>query len=100
MRLTTKEISTIKELVSKVYGTEAKVFLFGSRTNNALRGGDIDLLIHSELKEKLNLENKIQFLAQLKQHIGDQKIDVVYDNNRTRQQPSFYKSLKQQSIQL
>ncbi len=100
MRLSSKEIAVIKALVAQVYGGEATVFLFGSRTDDALRGGDIDLLIQSEARERLNLENKIQFLAELKQRIGDQKIDVVYDNQRTRQQHSFYKSLKQQSIQL
>lgn len=100
MRITSEEIDIIKKLVSDVYGAQAKVYLFGSRTDDTLRGGDIDLLINSELKERLNLENKIYFLAQLKQLIGDQRIDVVYDNQRTRQQQSFYKSLKQQSIQL
>jgi uncharacterized protein len=100
MRLSSKEIAVIKALVAKVYGEQARVFLFGSRTEDALRGGDVDLLIQSEVQHRLNLENKIQFLIQLKEQIGDQRIDVVYDNQRIRQQPSFYKSLKQQSIQL
>jgi predicted nucleotidyltransferase len=73
MRLSSKEIVVIKALVAKVYGEKAKVFLFGSRTKDALRVGDVDLLIQSEVQHRLNLENKIQFIIHLKEQIGEKK---------------------------
>ncbi len=53
----------------------AKVYLFGSRSNDALRGGDIDLLVLD--KERIKLTQKIGFLSAFMQQFGEQKIDLV-----------------------
>ena len=60
------------------------VLLFGSRVNDKARGGDIDLLIESPKKEKMNFKNKVKFLSDLKLTIGDQKIDVIYNKKKIR----------------
>ncbi|HEX6010851.1 MAG TPA: nucleotidyltransferase domain-containing protein [Geminicoccaceae bacterium] len=49
MRLTPEAIAAIKRLVAETYGPEATVRLFGSRVDDARRGGDVDLLV--ELSE-------------------------------------------------
>jgi hypothetical protein len=45
MRLSEFEIESIKSLACRHFGTDVQVFLFGSRTSNQQRGGDIDLVI-------------------------------------------------------
>ena len=47
MRLSTSHQQIILDTVRKIAGAEASVVLFGSRTDDARRGGDIDLLIES-----------------------------------------------------
>jgi hypothetical protein len=47
MRLSEFEIESIKSLAGYHFGTDVQVFLFGSRTNNQMRGGDIDLFVRN-----------------------------------------------------
>lgn len=56
---------------------KGEIYLFGSRTDDGKRGGDIDLYLKTENKENLT-QKKIRFLAKLKREIGEQKIDVVF----------------------
>lgn len=100
MRLSQKEIEIINKLARKHFGTNTRVFLFGSRTDDHKRGGDIDLLMKNKDQSRLTLEAKIHFLAELKRIIGDQKIDVVFDNPQTRLKTNFYRSITRQQIEL
>jgi predicted nucleotidyltransferase len=47
MRLTPDQHDTIMRVVRDHAGEEADVFLYGSRTQDDRRGGDVDLLVHS-----------------------------------------------------
>ena len=49
MRLTPSESQTIAGLARESFGPQTRVFLFGSRTDDAARGGDIDLYIETTL---------------------------------------------------
>ena len=49
MRLTDHEVASIKAAAREAFGEAAVVRLFGSRVDDGLRGGDIDL--HVELPE-------------------------------------------------
>ncbi len=73
MRLSANEISAIKETVAGL-DAAAKVILFGSRADDAKRGGDIDLLI---LSEKLGFKEKRKIRLELFKRIGEQKIDII-----------------------
>ena len=76
MRLSREEIYFIKALAIEVFGKEADVWLFGSRVNPNLKGGDIDIYI--EVPEVVDVvEKKLDYLVRLKDVIGDQKIDVI-----------------------
>ena len=54
---------------------ESKVFLFGSRTDDNKRGGDIDLLILSN--DKISIDQKLKFICKFYIQFGEQKIDVA-----------------------
>jgi predicted nucleotidyltransferase len=78
MRLSNSEISTIKQTILQ-QDNNVDLYLFGSRTNDNLKGGDIDILIIGETKPPLSVIRKIKIA--LKEKLGDQKIDVVYQQN-------------------
>jgi len=82
MRLSSNEISSIKEIFFSIFKS-GEIFLFGSRVDDSLRGGDIDLFIQTDDKNNI-LEKKIQFLSRLKSKIGDQKIDLIISKDKTR----------------
>ena len=73
MRLEPEEIRAIKETI-KSFDENAKIWLYGSRTDDNKRGGDIDLLIFSE---KLGFREKLKIRVQLYKKIGEQKIDIL-----------------------
>ena len=45
MRLTPEQIQTIRTGAAQVAGSEARVWLFGSRVHDDAHGGDVDLLL-------------------------------------------------------
>ena len=100
MRLSQFEIEAIHSIAKKYFGSDAQVFLFGSRVDDDKKGGDIDLFISTNEMDLLTLEIKIQFLADLKSQIGDQKIDVVFDSEITRSKIQFYNSIQKYKTEL
>ncbi|MBN2782344.1 MAG: nucleotidyltransferase domain-containing protein [Campylobacterales bacterium] len=82
MRLTKYEIDSIKKAFNDTFG-DGDIYLFGSRVDDAKRGGDIDLYIQTKDKDNL-LSKKIDFLVKLKENIGDQKVDVVISKDESR----------------
>ncbi|MBM2816000.1 MAG: polymerase subunit beta [Ignavibacteria bacterium] len=75
--------STFKELFP-----EHKLYLFGSRTDDSKKGGDIDLLILGETK--LNLNEIGKFRIELWKQLEEQKIDIV---SFTNEEKSTFKEL-------
>jgi len=45
MRISASEQTAIRQAVHEVAGADARVSVFGSRVDDALRGGDIDLFV-------------------------------------------------------
>ena len=69
MRLTPSQIHAITETVSRLTGGTAEVFLFGSRLDDRARGGDIDLLIetniHLALVDRARIKMELESLVSL-----------------------------------
>jgi len=82
MRLKESEIEAIGKTFVDVF-EHGEIYLFGSRTDDSQRGGDIDLYIHSMSNERLSAK-KIDFLVGIKRKIGIQKIDLVIDRGSDR----------------
>lgn len=87
MRLNQHQIETLKSLAAEIFGNQAKLMLFGSRTDDNRRGGDIDLYVTGidQPLEQL-LDAKLQFLVKAKQALGEQRIDLVF-SPASRQTP-------------
>jgi len=76
IRLSKETIELIYKLTKSTFGNKSRVWIFGSRANPKLLGGDIDIYIETENLKDI-FEKKIKFLIALKDQIGDQKIDLV-----------------------
>ncbi len=100
MRLTEKEIEVIISRTRLYFGSSARAWLFGSRTNDEKKGGDIDLFIKSEEPERLTLENRLRFSVDLKLSLGDQRIDVVLDTPALQLQEVFYQTIQETALKL
>ncbi|NOX14507.1 MAG: nucleotidyltransferase domain-containing protein [Epsilonproteobacteria bacterium] len=82
MRLKNIDKKAIRDSFFTTFGS-GKIYLFGSRVNDSLRGGDIDLYLITDSKENL-VQKKVDFLVKLKRAIGEQKIDVVISRDSSR----------------
>lgn len=78
MRLTPKEREVIRRLGLRHFGRAPR--LFGSRLDDARRGGDIDLLIATDLPPGQAARRRIDLLADLWLELGERKIDIVLDD--------------------
>ncbi len=100
MRLRDKDINAIKVVTKLVFGEYATIRLFGSRIDDQMKGGDIDLLIqcNPDISRVEQYQRKISFLVQLKKIIGDQKIDVLIDGGQ--QTNTIFQAVYKKGVQL
>ncbi len=73
MRLSDRERNAIVSAVHH-YDVEAQIFLFGSRVDDAKKGGDIDLLVRSV---SIGPAERRQNRRAICDSIGEQKIDIL-----------------------
>lgn len=77
MRLTNDQINIIRQLASQIAGSQSRVRVFGSRLDDAARGGDIDLML--ELPEPV--DNPAFMAAQMSARVSramhGRKVDVL-----------------------
>ncbi|RKZ77464.1 MAG: nucleotidyltransferase domain-containing protein [Candidatus Parabeggiatoa sp. nov. 1] len=78
MRLSKFEQQIIKQSIYP-FDKQAEIVLFGSRTNDAARGGDIDLLI---ISNKIKRHQLGEIRWQLWEKLGEQKIDLVLSDKQ------------------
>jgi len=93
MRLSEDQLKIINETI-KVFDPKAKIRLFGSRIKDENKGGDIDLLI---LSNKLRLRDKLLIRSQLKEKLGNRKIDIILTKKPTT---AFEKYAFNNSVQI
>ena len=81
MRISDDMAKSIVSLSKKFIADDAQVWLFGSRADDSMKGGDIDIMI-----EACNIDNpverKINFKLAFEDRWGELKIDIlVHDTN-------------------
>ena len=97
MRLTKYEITSIKKSFKEVF-EDGEIYLFGSRVDDSLKGGDIDLYIklNHPISTRNILDKKSKFRIKLEDKIGEQKIDIVISKDTVRpiEQEALQKGIK------
>ena len=76
MRLTPHEIAAIKAAAREAFGETAVVRLFGSRVDDSLEGGDIDLHVEADPLPDAKATLR-RFERCLFDHIEPRKVDVI-----------------------
>ena len=89
MRLQPEQVKTIKDTVERLVGPASRVWLFGSRVNEALRGGDIDLLVETDEIVPNRVKTLCKIEGALVMALGDRKLDVLLKDARTPDVPVF-----------
>ena len=87
MRLSPAERHTIRQVVNRLTGGQGQVWLFGSRTDDTARGGDIDLLVECPEPEEHPARLMASIGAQLEMVLGERRIDVLLQAPNLRQLP-------------
>lgn len=94
MRLPDNQRQAIKTIVADIVGPESRVWLFGSRADNTKLGGDIDLLIETDVV----LANRVAVLCKLEGRfakvMGNRKIDILLKDARPAQTQTIYQVAK------
>lgn len=89
MRLTNAQVETIKNAAGRVLGGPTRVWLFGSRTDDTLRGGDIDLFVETDVVLPNRAEALCRLHGELTLAFGERKLDIVLKDARTAEAPLF-----------
>ncbi len=90
MRLSQSQVNSIHEAVRKVLGDRSVVIrLFGSRANDALKGGDIDLMVETDAIVENRADAICAIQGALFRSFGDRKVDIVLKDCRTPDAPVF-----------
>ena len=87
MRLTSAQIDTIKSTATAVLGEGVQVTLFGSRVDDAAKGGDVDLMIEvpQNLAEPALMSARIA--SQVSRAMHGRKVDVLLKAPNLLEQP-------------
>lgn len=74
MRLTHQQTLLITQAIFRLAGEHVRIFLFGSRLNDNVKGGDVDILI--ETITPLSLIERAKIKLQLENELG-LSVDVI-----------------------
>ena len=100
VRLSQHERQAISTAIHKHFGENALLLLFGSRTQDHKKGGDIDLFVEAKNKTPAQINTaKIDALWDIENAIGEQKIDLVVSTGEGQDLP-IYQIAKQTGIPL
>jgi predicted nucleotidyltransferase len=103
MRLSNNEKQALTKAITPYINTKnSELRLYGSRTDDTKRGGDIDLLLIASKTEQAKhlMANKHKIFVSMKLEIGEQKIDLTIIENNQLTTNAFVKTIYPESILL
>lgn len=77
MRLSTEQRHSLKAQFAKELGADCEVLLFGSRADDDLRGGDVDLLVRSPRILQRRVWLAARLAARAERLLGGRRVDVL-----------------------
>ena len=84
MRLNPEQVRLIVDAVSLWAGPGAEVYLFGSRLNDAVSGGDVDILVEADAA--LSLIQRARIKMELESQL-DLSVDIISRARNTAPTP-------------
>jgi predicted nucleotidyltransferase len=87
MRLTPAQHQVICSHTAAVFGAQAQVRLFGSRTDDQARGGDVDLLVSVREPVERPALRAAELAARLQMALDGMPVDVVLHAPNLRRLP-------------
>lgn len=103
MRLSPIIVQTLIDVMGHfLQNHAAHLFLYGSRTKDELKGGDIDLLLLIEDPQVCAEQNakKHLILNEIKKSLGDRRIDLTIADRQSADTASFIQMALQNSVSL
>ena len=103
MRLTSTQVRLVKDSVLRHFGSDARVWVFGSRIDDERRGGDYDLLIETASTDAAGIiDAKLGLLADLHatSDFEGEKIDVVVRSGIPGPDLPIYQAAREQGVRL
>lgn len=83
MRLDADTLKTIREEVWRL-DAAAEIYLFGSRADDAAKGGDIDLLV---VTDRLDFRGELRLRTRILDRIGWQQLDLLVRRRNQLDEP-------------
>jgi predicted nucleotidyltransferase len=102
MRIKKQEKHYIIEAVRDVSeGKNFDLYLYGSRADDTKAGGDIDLLLVTDMENIILFKKKKHIiLANIKKHIGDQRIDLTISDSAALNNDAFLSGIFSGAVKL
>ena len=97
MRLNAEVKQQIIKYAAQYFGTDFKLYLFGSRVYDNKKGGDIDLYLESN--NEVDIKQQIKFLNTIYKNVTQRKIDLIIKTPLKKDKPVFH-TARQEGILL
>lgn len=88
MRLNVEMKNQIIKYAGQSFGTDIKLYLFGSRVYENKKGGDIDLYLESS--KEIDINQQIKFLSTIYKHVTQRKVDLIIKTPSREDKPIFH----------
>jgi predicted nucleotidyltransferase len=101
MRLSEFERETLKRAAIESFGGDVRLRLFGSRADDARKGGDIDLLVNTTQTDPAAIAKAhTRFVGAVYARLGEQKLDVLIDYPGRTYRPPIFNVAQQEGVVL
>lgn len=101
MRLTDNQRHIIQAATRRQFGDDCELWLFGSRVDDASKGGDIDLYLEiDDLEAGELVDHRLALLQDLHRTLGSQKIDLVINRTQRDMALPIYQVARETGVRL